>query len=377
MAIDEAVDKPGDVAGAFGFAAGAVDTLTGEFANAGKYDRTDIHDADEMAEYKRGKIENEHQGLRGVAGYVYSHLGLVPSYQSEMNTLTDAQDSAHRADATSAVASEAQKSQQQLQQLRQQMDAAVSNQNKTAYQRDLENVNANFNQTVTAANSIANDKTFFSQGFHSQADANAYVEHLKNDAEKIHNSDLAKLAGDRYDEMQTGNEQLEVLQRLGAGDKVGAAREALESGLNAKERQIDPNDIEKIKQYEQISKQSLANFDAGAARQSKLQESQTDDQIAGFQEEAKEAQLRAAGRDDEAMVAALTFSTQQRVRSLQEQVDAEIDPTRKANFSERSRRPAMPERSKPAHFSNRFSMSIWPIPRHPRCRALRNWVVPI
>jgi hypothetical protein len=114
--------------------------------------------------------------------------------------------------------------------------------------------------------------------------------------------------------------------------QMDAAHSELQAELNAGERKIDPNDTEKVKQFENISAQSLANFDANATRQGKYREAQTNDQISAFQEEAKESQLRAQGRTDDARTAALDFSTQQRVESLQEQADAETDPTHKAQL---------------------------------------------
>jgi hypothetical protein len=305
MATGEVGDRPADVGGAFGFAAQAVDAVTGEVANTGKFDRTDIHDAGELAEYKRGKIESDHQGLRGAVSSLYSGVGLVPSYQSEMDTLTEAEDYAHTGDKRSAADIDSQRTRMGLQQLRTRMDAAGN---------------------------IANNKTFSSQGFKSQAEADAFANQITHDASAMHDSQLDKLARARYDEMQTGRDRLDVLKQIGAGDKESAARSALQAELNAGERKIDPNDTEKIKQFENISAQSLANFDANAARQGKYREAQTDNQISAFQEEAKESQLRAQGRPDDARTAALDFSTQQRVRSLQEQADAETDPTHKAQL---------------------------------------------
>ncbi len=309
-----------------------LDSLLDEIHGASIYDRTDIKDNQQFADYKRSKIEGEYGGTRGAANQLYGILGLQPSYQAEMAALTEGSNYTHAGDAKFANDSDQQEARQQLQQLQVQMDAAISGESKTAFRRQWEAIDANLAQTVAAANSIANDKTFYGQVFHSQAEANAYADHLKSDAEKIHDSEFTKLESARYDEMQTGQERLEVLQRSGAGDKEGAAREALESSLNAEGRKIDPNDIEKVKQFEQIYNQSLANFDADAAHKAKLQEAQTDDQIQSFQEEAKEAQLRAAGRTDDARVEGLNFSTQQRVKSLQEAADAETDPVRKAQL---------------------------------------------
>jgi hypothetical protein len=332
MATGEVGDRPADVGGAFGFAAQAVDAVTGEVANAGKFDRTDIHDAGELAEYKRGKIESDHQGLRGAVSSLYSGVGLVPSYQSEMDTLTEAEDYAHTGDKRSAADIDSQRTRMGLQQMRAQMDAAVADESKPDFQRQRESADANYRQQMDAAGNIANNKTFSSQGFKSQAEADAFANQITHDASAMHDSQLDKLTRARYDEMQTGKDQLDVLKQIGTGDKEGAARSALQAELNASERKIDPNDTEKTKQFENISAQSLANFDASAARQGKYQEARTDDQISAFQEEAKESQLRAQGRGDDAKVAALDFSTQQRVRPLQEEADAEADPTRKGQL---------------------------------------------
>jgi hypothetical protein len=332
MATGEVGDRPVDVGGAFGFAAQAVDTMTGEVANAEKFDRTDIHDAGELAEYKRGKIESDHQGLRGAVSSLYSGVGLVPSYQSEMDTLTEAEDYAHSGDKRSAADIDSQRTRMGLQQLRTQMDAAVADESKPDFQRQRESADANYRQQIDVAGNIANNKTFFSQGFNNQTEANAFANQITHDASAIHDSQLDKLTRARYDEMQTGQDQLDVLKQIGAGDKEGAALSALQAELNAGERKIDPNDTEKVKQFENISAQSLANFDANTARQGKYREAQTEDQISAFQEEAKESQLSAQGRTDDVRTAALDFSTQQRVKSLQEQADAETDPTHKAQL---------------------------------------------
>jgi len=248
-------------------ARGPLDQFADEIQNAGYFDRTDIRDDQQFAEYKRNKIDRDYQGIRGLINRFFGQLGLEPSYQSKMDTITGAEDYAHAGDVKFAAGSDAQKTRQQLQQLQAQMDSAVADENKSAFQRQREAIDAAYTQAVAAADSIANNKAFYTQGFKSQAEANAYAEHLERDAESIHTAEIYNLYRARYDEMQTGNEQLDVLKRLGAGDTQGAARAALESALNAEERKIDPNDTEPVKQFEQISAQSLANFDADAARQ--------------------------------------------------------------------------------------------------------------
>jgi len=47
-------------------------------------------------------------------------------------------------------------------------------------------------QASQAADQVANDKTFSSQGFKSQAEANAFAEHLRQSASAIHKNDPVK-----------------------------------------------------------------------------------------------------------------------------------------------------------------------------------------
>jgi hypothetical protein len=70
----------------------------------------------------------------------------------------------------------------------------------------------------------------------------------------------------------------------------------MENELDSENLAIDPNDKERQKQFAEIRKKSLANFDANTARQRKLEENQSNDRIMAIREQAQEAQLRAAGK---------------------------------------------------------------------------------
>jgi hypothetical protein len=59
---------------------------------------------------------------------------------------------------------------------------------------------------------------------------------------------------------------------------------------------------------------------------------QSNDRIAALREEARDAELEGEGKTDEARIAALKFQTEQRVRSLQEQPDAEGDSTKRSQL---------------------------------------------
>jgi hypothetical protein len=127
-------------------------------------------------------------------------------------------------------------------------------------------------------------------------------------------------------------DKLRAAKLEAAGDVRGARRLEFDEGFSTQERSLDPYDDKERTRLQEIHQQALANYDAEAARQSKLQEAQSNDRIAALQEEANDAQLRGEGKTDEAGIAAPKFQTEQRVRSLQEQADAEGDSTRKAQL---------------------------------------------
>jgi hypothetical protein len=127
-------------------------------------------------------------------------------------------------------------------------------------------------------------------------------------------------------------DKLRAAKLEAAGDVRGASRQEIDEGFSDQERSLDPYDDKERTRLQEIHQQALANYDAEAARQSKLQEAQSNDRIAALQEEANDARLRGEGKTDEAGIAALKFQTEQCVRSLQEQADAEGDSTRKAQL---------------------------------------------
>ncbi len=245
-----------------------VDQLTTEIGDAGIFDDPNVSDPAEALRLKRQKIEGEHQGLRGVFNYFLGLAHVEPTFQAEMKTIADAQSKYNAGEVQSNERLQAQQAQAKLQQWRAELDSGAADEQKTDDQRKQDSIERSYKSEVQAADDVATNKTYWSQGFKSQQEAQAYSDDIKRDAEAIRQSELQKL-----------------------GDS-----------------------------------------DATAARQAKLQEEQSDDRIAAFREEAKEAQLRGEGRNDDARVAGLDFSTQQRVRSLQEQADAETDPTRKAQL---------------------------------------------
>jgi hypothetical protein len=57
-----------------------------------------------------------------------------------------------------------------------------------------------------------------------------------------------------------------MLNKAAAGDTTGAARTALENQLDSEEDATDPNDKERLQRFGAIRQQTLANFDADAAR---------------------------------------------------------------------------------------------------------------
>ena len=124
-----------------------------------------------------------------------------------------------------------------------------------------------FDQFLLAAAAANEDKhVHWSQGFRSQDEASAFAEHLRQTASTIHDAEWSKL--ERSDLIEIGSDQtrLGALKKLAAGDTTGAARDALENQLNAEEDAIDPNDKERLQRFGAIRQQTLANFDADAAR---------------------------------------------------------------------------------------------------------------
>jgi len=321
-----------NVAGAIDFAASNLDKLTGEIGNAGWFDQTDITNPEQQLEYKRAKIESEHEGLRGLWSNVYSTVFGQPSYQEEMNKFSDAERYSSRGDTKFSAESSAQQESGRLQQLRAQLNATVAAETKSEFQRQLEVINQNYGAQIQAADSIENNKTFQSQGFKSQAEANAFAENLKQTAGTIQNDEFDKAWRARMFQLASGQESLEVLKQSAAGDTTGAARATLENQLNIEEYSLDPNDKERLQQFGAIKQQTLANFDAADARHRVFDTAQSNERIWALQEEGKDAELRGEGTDDEARVSALNFSTQQRVRELREQADAESDSTRKSQL---------------------------------------------
>jgi hypothetical protein len=326
--------NPADAFGVMDFVVNNTEKVTNEIGNAGAFDRTDIHDPQQQLDYKRAKIEGEHQGLRGVVSAAYSALGWQPSYQQEMDESTNAQRYAAAGDTKYAEDASKQQENARLQQLRAQLENAAASETKTDFQRQRESIDQNYAEQLQAANQIENGRTFQSQGFKSQADANAYAQHLREVAGAIHDAEGDKLSLARAGQMESGQGRLDVLNQAAAGDETGAARTALENELGSEQLAIDPNDKERVKQFSAVREKSLANFDADAARQSNLQAVQSNDRIAAMREEAKDAELQGEGKTDEAKIAALKFQTEQRVRSLQEQADAEGDSTKKAQLQQ-------------------------------------------
>ncbi len=172
----------------------------------------------------------------------------------------------------------------------------------------------------------------FNNLFKTPADQQKAVGQLKLEANIVRDESVQHFHDQELYQSLNAEDRLKALKLQAAGDTTGARRLTMDNQFVAEERSIDGNDPQQLQRIQAIRVQALANFDAGAVRQGKYQEAQASDQISAFQEEAKESQLRAQGRSDDARVAALDFSTQQRVRSLQEEADAETDPTRKGQL---------------------------------------------
>ena len=308
----------------------AANAIGDKINNAGAFDRTDIHDPQQFLEYKRGKIDKDYENWSDAAiNSIYASIGVAPSYQEEMDQLSDAQSYYSAGEARSSAASAAQREGDRLRQLMARMDAHVAAAGKTGYQQGMDDVNQQYSDALQTADQIANGRTAWSQGFRSQAEADQFADHLRKDASAIHDAQWTKLQREKLIQEAGDQVRLGILNREATGDTTGAARAALEMQLDASEDAIDPNDKQRLEMFAKIRKQSLANFDADVARQNKLQDEHFDDQMAQFREESKEAKLRAAGKTDEADAAHLQFETDQQAKWYREQADAETDPEKK------------------------------------------------
>jgi hypothetical protein len=313
----------------------AANTIGEKVNNSGIFDRTDFHNPLDQLENKRNKIDKDYESWQAAAiNSAYSALGLEPSNQEKMDELTGAQRSYAAGETKSAEDLAAQQENSRLQQLRAQFDNTVASETKSDIQRQREAINQNYAEALQTANQIENGRTFQSQGFKSQADANTYAQHLREAAAAIHTAEGNKAELARAGELASGQGRLDVLKQTAAGDTTGAARTALENQLDSEQLAIDPNDKERLQQFGKVRDQALANFDADAARQDKFQATQSNERILALREKAKDAELRGDGKSDEAKISDLNFQTEQRVRLLQEQADAAGDSKTKTGFQQ-------------------------------------------
>jgi hypothetical protein len=322
-----------DIGGAVGFAAESLNTLTNEIGNGGVFD-PNIRDPQKLLEYERSKIESDYQGLRGLVNSVYSGIGLADSFQAKTDLLDGADRYSAAGDAKSLRDLAAQQESAALQQLRAQLDTAAASETKTEFERQRDSINQEYAAQRQAADEVQNGRTFQSQGFKSQAEANAFAQHLRDVAGTIRTAEDNKLELAREGELASGQGRLDVLKQAGAGDMTGAARTALENELDSEQLRVDPNDKERLKQFNAIREMSLANFDADAGRQDKFQAAESNERILAMNEEAKDAELRGAGKTDEARIDSLRFQTQQRIRMLQDQADATGDSKTKSQLQQ-------------------------------------------
>ena len=167
--------------------------------------------------------------------------------------------------------------------------------------------------------------------FRSQLDQDSLISQLELKANIIRDRSVNRLNDQELIEKLSDQSRMKVLTLQAMGNSAGARREEIDNQFVGEELSAG-NDLGRLGSIQNLHRQTLMNFDADVERQRKLQASRTEDNIAGYKEESHEAELRAEGKNDEAKIDALKFAAQQRVRSLQEQADAEGDPTRKAQL---------------------------------------------
>jgi hypothetical protein len=163
--MSESGSSPADLAGAADFAAGNLDKLTDEIGSADAFDRNDIHDPNEMLDYKRQKIEADHEGLRGLISPGVGWIFRQPSYDEKMRELDNAARYSAESDARGSAELSAQQQRGVLQQMQAKLRAALSGETMTELQRSGVAVEQDYRDRLQSADQIASGHTYFSQGF--------------------------------------------------------------------------------------------------------------------------------------------------------------------------------------------------------------------
>ena len=92
-------------------------------------------------------------------------------------------------------------------------DTTAASETKTEFERQRDSINQEYAEQLQAANEVQNGRTFQSQGFKSQADANAFAQHLRDVAGTIRTAEGNKLELAREGELASGQGRLDVLER--------------------------------------------------------------------------------------------------------------------------------------------------------------------
>jgi hypothetical protein len=172
----------------------------------------------------------------------------------------------------------------------------------------------------------------FGSLFKTPQDQKNAIDQLTLNANIIRDRAVDRFHDPEVEQQRDDDDQLAALKMHASGNTTAAQRMDLENKFNAELRSVDNDDVTRQTRLQNIRDQALTNFDADAATQSKFQEAQTNEHVLAMQEESKDAELRGEGRDDDAKISALKFATEQRVRNLREEADAEADPTHKAQL---------------------------------------------
>jgi hypothetical protein len=332
------------VGDALQFATDNTDRLADEIGNAGIFDEPSVTDPLEMLRRKRQKIEGEHEGTRGAVNWLLGVLGIEPSYSDEIGQLDEAEREYKDRDAQANASQQSAEAKKKLLELLRRRHTAAIEGAKSSLEQQSDEIQQEYQQQIDEADAIKT-QPYYRLGLGSEAELQRDVQKLKDDAETLRSERQRELGQTSLNQIWDDQGRQKELQLEGAGDSTGAQRQALLNDLYRQREQIDPRDQDRLNRFQKIQDQALQNFDAETARQKKLQQAQSDDELAKYKEEKHEAELRSAGKDDEAQLDALKFSIEQRTKSLREQADAEVDPVRKAQLEREADASAGAEKS--------------------------------
>jgi hypothetical protein len=285
----------------------------------------------DLMQQQRGLRDSEYSGATGFIRY-YLHKDDADEAEQEYLSAQQANQNADLNKANTAKIADNQN--KMFAALKQSDRAALLSQLAPGPTRDEIVAQYSYQDAIQQAD-VLNENTFSQYGgeFKNEGDFQKAIGRLKMNAGIVRDEAHNRAVNKRWFDESQDEGRLKSLQLRGSGDTIGAERQDLVSELDAEDYAVDPNDWDANARFARIRKQTISNFDADAARKQKLEAAQSEDRVLAYQEEGTEAKLRGEGKDWEASNAALKFSTEQRVRTLREQADAEADITKKQQLN--------------------------------------------